>query len=477
MDKNYLTKSLLVKIIAGIIIIAGLFYYSANHQIRYREDNTIQKNGNGTIGSVLDGNTIQQDFQYNGDYIRYITIKVGTYARKNTGTLYYAIFDTSNSNRPIVKGEKDISYLVDNEDVKFEVNKKLKSKKNQYILKIWSRGCESEKNAITFYDTEYDTVYNGNLFVNNKKLKSELQMGVYGDTLNPYGNIYWLCILMLVIMFSAFYCWEYKKEHEGKKNFLHNIIYTLDTYRFLIKQLVSRDFKTKYKRSVLGAFWSFLNPLLTMAVQYVVFSTIFRSNIENYPVYLLSASILFNYFTESVGGGLVSIVGNASLIKKVYVPKYIYPVTKVLSTAINLLISLLPLLVVIFITGEKINKAYLLIPFVIFCLMLFCIGMSLIMSTLMVFFRDMQFLWGVISLLWMYATPLFYPESIIPQKFKFVLVCNPMYHYITFFRHILLEHSSPQMLEYIACLISSIVVCAVGYAIFNKAQKKFVLYL
>ena len=95
----------------------------------------------------------------------------------------------------------------------------------------------------------------------------------------------------------------------------------------------------------------------------------------------------------------------------------------------------------------------------------------------MVFFRDMQFLWGVISLLWMYATPLFYPESIIPQKFKFVLVCNPMYHYITFFRHILLEHSSPQMLEYIACLISSIVVCAVGYAIFNKAQKKFVLYL
>lgn len=474
MNKKYLTKTLWVKIIIGIIVIAGVFFYAANHEIKYCESNKIQNTGTDTIGSIIDGNKVQQYFSYDGDYIRYITLKVGTYARRNNGILYYNLKD---NNKIIFKGKKNISDLVDNEDAKLQINQNVKGTNTKYKLTLWTNGCKNENNSITLYETKINKIYHGKLLLNNKTSDAELQMSIYGSVVNKYGDFYWLYIFILCMIFSVWYYIEYKKENAEKNGFLHNICYTLHTYRFLIKQLVSRDFKTKYKRSVLGAFWSFLNPLCTMAVQYVVFSTIFRSNIENYPVYLLSASILFNYFTESVGGGLVSIVGNASLIKKVYVPKYIYPVTKVLSTAINLLISMLPLLVVIFITGERINKAYMLIPFVVFCLMLFCIGMSLIMSTLMVFFRDMQFLWSVISLLWMYATPLFYPESIIPNKFKFVLVCNPMYHYITFFRHILLGYASPQMGEYIVCLAFSVAICIFGYFVFNKAQKKFVLYL
>ena len=122
-------------------------------------------------------------------------------------------------------------------------------------------------------------------------------------------------------------------------------------YRFLIRQLVSRDFKSKYKRSVFGVLWSFLNPLLTMFVQYIVFSNLFRFDIPYYPVYLLCGIIMFNYFSEACGMTLGSIVGNASLITKVYMPKYIYPLTRVLSSFVNLLISMVPLFIVTFASG------------------------------------------------------------------------------------------------------------------------------
>ena len=167
-----------------------------------------------------------------------------------------------------------------------------------------------------------------------------------------------------------------------------------------------------------------------MMVQYIVFSQLFRSNIENFPVYLLSGIVLFSFFTESVGQGLTAILANASLITKVYVPKYIYPVTKVVSSSINLFISLIPLMIVVLLTGQRITKAILLIPFPLICLLIFCIGMTFMLCTSEVFFRDTQYLWGVATLAWTYATPLFYPENIIPDRFKFIQTYNPMYHYI-----------------------------------------------
>ena len=119
------------------------------------------------------------------------------------------------------------------------------------------------------------------------------------------------------------------------------LIHAFSRYRFLIQQLVSRDFKTKYKRSVLGIVWSFLNPLLTMLVQYVVFSTLFKSSIPHYPAYLLSGIVLFNFFSETTTVGMTSITANAPLITKVYVPKYIYPLTRMLSSTINVALSFL----------------------------------------------------------------------------------------------------------------------------------------
>lgn len=484
MDSRYLSRPLLVKMILIYVLVSGIFYGTANHQLNYRAYDMAAKRQDDTVGELVDGMHVCQIFTYQGDYIRTLRMMPGTYMRLNDGKLHLELSDAA-SGMALWQSEKDLSDVQDNTALEFTVECKLEPGMNRLCLKIWSEGC-SAGNAITLYYGVQQKLQ-GRLFFSDadsptsdilaEGKEAVLAMEISGGIKSPMGSCYWPAVLAIGIWMAWFYLEQTRKERQGKDCILHTIFATLDTYRFLIKQLVSRDFKTKYKRSVLGAFWSLLNPLCTMAVQYVVFSTIFKSSIRNYPAYLLSASVLFNFFTESAGGGLSSIVGNAALITKVYVPKYIYPVTKVLSTSINLLISMLPLLAVILITGEPVTCAYLLIPYVVVCLLLFCAGMSMLLSALMVFFRDMQFLWGIISLLWMYATPMFYPEEIIPERFRFVLDWNPMYHYISFFRTILLEHVSPQISEYVICMAFSIGFCILGAVFFGKCQKKFALYL
>ena len=210
-------------------------------------------------------------------------------------------------------------------------------------------------------------------------------------------------------------------------------------------------------------------------IQYIVFSTIFKTNIPNFAVYLLVGIIFFNFFAEATSMGLMAIVGNSSLITKVYIPKYIFPVSKVLSSAINLLISMVPLIIMVLVTSVKITKAILLLPFSIICTIIFCIGMSFILSSAMVYFRDTQFLWNIISMLWMYATPIFYPESILPQQLMPLFKLNPLYHFIRFSREIILAGVSPEPQAYLFCIIASIVPFVLGVVVFKKAQDRFVL--
>lgn len=245
-------------------------------------------------------------------------------------------------------------------------------------------------------------------------------------------------------------------------------------YKFLLSQLVGRDFKTKYKRSVLGIFWSLLNPLLTMAVQYMVFVELFRWDIDFYAVYLLIGTVMFSFFSEATSQALTSVTGNASLITKVYVPKYIFPLSKVLSSCINLGFSLIALYVIIFASGLKLNVYHLLIPFGIGCLIVFSIGMGLILSSIMVFFRDTQFLYGIVLTLWTYLTPLFYPESIVPDKFMLVIQCNPMYHFIRYIRNLILDASLPTLRAHLICLFFALVTLIIGMYIFKKVQRNFI---
>jgi len=290
-----------------------------------------------------------------------------------------------------------------------------------------------------------------------------------------FGRYYFLIVAAFGLLL-ALYCMRLVHcSKVGARSLGLNAINAFVNYRFLLKQLVLRDFKAKYKRSVLGILWSFLNPLLTMIVQYIVFSMLFKSDIPNFVVYLLVGIVFFSFFSEATNMGLMSIVSNTSLITKVYVPKYIFPVSRVLSSAINFMISMISLFLAVLITRVRISVSFLLLPFGIICTIAFCIGMSFILSSAMVFFRDVQFLWNVISMLWMYATPIFYPESILPQHLMPLFKLNPLYHFIRFTRFIILNGASPEPKAYLLCMIAAFVPLAIGVFVFKKTQDKFVL--
>lgn len=248
-------------------------------------------------------------------------------------------------------------------------------------------------------------------------------------------------------------------------------------YSFLLSQLVKRDFKTRYRRSVLGVLWSLLNPLMIMTVQYLVFSSIFRFDIVNFPVYLLSGIVMFNYMSDATMQSMNSIVQNAALINKVYVPKYIYPFSRVLSSGVNFLFSLGAMYVVILGSGLAVTFNHIFLLFGIACVFVFVCGVSMFLAAIMVFFRDTQFLYSVLITAWMYLTPLFYPENILPSQVLMLVKFNPMYHFIRFIRDIILNNHVPDFRTWLFCAIMAIVPFVIGVLVFKRTQKKFILYL
>lgn len=248
-------------------------------------------------------------------------------------------------------------------------------------------------------------------------------------------------------------------------------------YRFLLAELVIRDIKVKYRRSVFGYLWSLLNPLLMMIVMSVVFSYLFRFDIPNFPIYLLTGQIMFNFFSEATTLSMTSIISGGSLIKKVYLPKYIFPLSRTLSSFVNLLFSLTAIIIMLIITKTKITWAILLFPLPLLYILLFAIGVGLIVSVLAVYFRDMTHLYGVLLMAWMYFTPIFYPPSILPEIPRFLMKFNPMFHFIEVFRTVVLYGQVPTLRSNLVCLAFGLTSIGIGLLFFRKNQDKFVLYI
>lgn len=248
-------------------------------------------------------------------------------------------------------------------------------------------------------------------------------------------------------------------------------------YKNLLWNLVARDIKVRYRRSVLGLLWTVLNPLLMMIVITIVFSTLFKQNIPNFPIYYLAGSLIFSFNSETTSNALYSIIGNASLMKKVYIPKYLFPLSKVVSGLVNLGFSLVAMFVVMLVLGVDFQPTLLLLPIPIFFTFLFASGLGLILSTATVFFRDIAHFYGVFVMAWTYFTPIFYPETILPAKALYVMNFNPMYHYVTYCRAIVLYGVFPGLKETLLCFIISILFFVLGLYVFFKKQDKFVLYI
>ncbi len=260
---------------------------------------------------------------------------------------------------------------------------------------------------------------------------------------------------------------------------MRRTINSLKKYKFLLSQLISRDFKVKYKRSVLGILWSLLYPVLTMCVMAIVFSNVFKFSTPgvSYLVYLETGLIMFNYFSEATNLSMSSVVANFSLINKVYMPKWIFPLSKCLFAGINFALTLIPLYAVIILTGTEITWLHILLPYAVVCLFMFTLGVALILATVAVFLRDIYYIYGVIIMFMMYLTPIMYDIKMLDSWMVPILKLNPMYNFINFSRMIIIYRQMPSLDSWAACFISGFVIMVLGIFLFNKKQNRFIYYV
>lgn len=479
---NHILRRLAAVLLMGYLAAVVLFYFLAGEQLHLRESRgniDLLPAESGTV-ELTAGCIVEQRFTTQIQRLEQVSVQWGTYYRQNAGTVLIELWDVP-GNRLLLSQTFDAATIAEGGFTTLTAEEPIEG---LYLLplslRITSLDSQPGSSPSPLMNLQPQVEEEGEsqqLLLNGEPVTGTLCFSVTGTDYIWTGLHYWefaiagfgLLVLMLAVI------WYRSKK--GKRSYLINAIIAVQKYRFLIRQLVARDFKTKYKRSVLGMFWSFLNPLLMMCVQYFVFSTIFKNDIPHYAVYLLIGVVAFNFFSEACGMALGSIVGNASLITKVYVPKYIYPLTRVMSSVVNFGISLLPLVLVSLITGVHFRKSALLSFYFFACVIIFSLGLGLFLSAAMVFFRDVQFLWGVLSMIWMYATPIFYPETILPDNFKIILQVNPLYHFLKNARICILNGISPEPVVYIQCMLIALAALVVGAVVFRKSQDRFVLYL
>lgn len=261
-------------------------------------------------------------------------------------------------------------------------------------------------------------------------------------------------------------------------NLLNYRIRTFFKYKDLIAALVSRDLKLKYRRSFLGYVWSVLNPLMIMIVLTLVFSNLFQKSIENFPVYLFTGRILYDFMKSSTTNALKSVTANAPLLKKVYMPKYIFTVSKVTSCMVDMVLSMAALLIVMVFTGAPFHPHFLLCPIVILQEYLFCCGLGFFLAQLNVFFRDIEYIYSAVLTAWLYLTPIMYPLDVLPEYLAaFVKYCNPLYYYVEQFRAFIYYGTFPEARLFIGGWLIAVGMLIFGIWSFQRSKDKFILYI
>ena len=295
-------------------------------------------------------------------------------------------------------------------------------------------------------------------------------------SLNPTKlNVNYLLLLLSFLLPFAFILLivEIRCNQEEYSKMMRSLV----KYRCLLADLVSRDIKTKYRRSILGILWSVLNPLLMMLVLTAIFSNIFRFDIQDFPVYYLTGYILFNFVSEATNFSMVAIIGATGLIKKVYIPKILFPLEKCLFSLVNFAFSLVAAVIVFLIVGVPPSRTMLLFFVPVLYLLVFNFGFGLILATINTFFRDVGYLYNVFVTLWMYLTPIIYPITALPDWMQGIVKVNPLYHYVEYFRSVTLYGKLPSLGDNLICIAFSLIFLFIGVTVFQKKQDKFILYV
>ena len=474
-----MTKEKLRKVftIAFLIytVFAVSFYFLSGDQLKYRvaKDTISIIEADSVTPEITRGVTLTQDFTNTVDNIDQIAIVFTKLYREGKGLLTVDLLDGENL---LYRKMLDVGKIPEQHRVYLEPENSIRGCRDKVLtIKIYSNSRINEGASVMMNKAAAPEGYK--IRVGNETISGSICFSISGTEKIAISQYYWFIMGGLGLLLGLILWFSYRNYLDGHSNYLVVAIAAMYRYSFLISQLVIRDFKSKYKRSILGVFWSFLNPLLTMTVQFLVFSTFFSSDTQNYPVYLLSGVVCFSFFNECTTMCLSSISGNARLITKVYIPKYIFPLARTISSSINLGISLIPLLLASLVLGVAIRPQAILFFYFLICLIIFSLGIGLFLSALMVFFRDIQFLWSVLTQIWMYATPIFYPAEIIPEKYRFIVRFNPLYHFIGNCRTCLINGISPEPKAYFFCLFFTLASLAIGAYTFKKTQDKFALYL
>lgn len=244
-------------------------------------------------------------------------------------------------------------------------------------------------------------------------------------------------------------------------------------YRELIRQFVSRSIKTRYKRSVLGVVWTLLNPLLTMIVLTIVFSAVFRFEVENYSIYVLTGLVAWNFLSSSTAGAMSEMLWSGSLLGRIYIPKSVFSVSAVGTALVNLLLSLIPIFLISLVVGIRFTPALLVMPFSILIMTVFALGVGLTLSTAAVYFADMVPVYDVFLMIWMYATPIIYPLEILPEQFKWLVWINPFYYIVTLFREPLYNGTVPDPSVWLIASAFALVSILIGSYVFTSRSNEY----
>ena len=255
------------------------------------------------------------------------------------------------------------------------------------------------------------------------------------------------------------------------------MIQKLKKHQFLFEELVKRDFKKKYKRTVLGMLWSILSPLLMLLVMKLVFTQFFGKTTPNYTTYLFAGTLTFSYFSEATSQGMMSLMGNSTIFSKVNVPKYLFLFSKNVQTLINYLITLVIFFVFAFFDGISFTWQFVCLVYPVVCLVLFNLGVGLILSALFVFFRDIQYLWTVFTQMLMYMSAIFYTIDSYDPVIRNLFLLNPLYLFIRYFRKIVIESTIPSIWFHLLMALDVIIVVGIGCFMYKKYNTRFLYYV
>ncbi len=251
----------------------------------------------------------------------------------------------------------------------------------------------------------------------------------------------------------------------------------LRQYQFLFEELVKRDFVRKYKRTVLGMAWSIISPLMNLVIMWLVFSKLLGGNINHYVIYLFAGQLVFSYFADATNLGMTSLVSNAGIFTKVNVPKYLFLFSQNVSTLINFGLTLIIFFIFVALEGLPFTGKFILLLYPIICLVIFNLGMGLILSALYVFFRDMQYLWGIATQLIMWMSAIFYPIDNFGDAVRNLFLLNPLYLFIRYFRKIVIDASIPSVQFHLLMLADALIAFAIGAWMYKKYNTEFLYYV